>query len=401
MALEGMRFTDYYSASPVCSPSRASLLTGKYPTRAGVTRVLLPHDKNGLLPSELTISRMLKDRGYETMCVGKWHLGAQPENLPAAHGFDHFYGLPYSNDMLPLPIMRDSQPVEEVKDQSSLTIRYTEQAVNFIASAKDRPFFLYLSHSMPHIPLSCSSRFRNKSGRGQYGDAVMEMDWSIGQVLAAVRDNGIDENTIVFFTSDNGPWYQGSAGRLRGRKGSTYDGGVREPFIARMPGTIPAGSTCFGLTSAMDLLPTLARLCGATVTAKVDGVDIWPMLSGQVPYVDRDVLLFYDDIHVQCARWGPWKVHFSRYNTFAWTPDPPGGRLNLPLRRPELYDVSSDLAESCDMASERPEVVAFIRERVESQLLGQPDIVRAAWRDTLARRVWDTPAGALPVPENS
>lgn len=400
MATEGARLTQFYSASPVCSPSRAALLTGRYPARSGVTRVLMPWDQLGLSSSETTIGKVLKQQGYRTMCIGKWHLGVRQDHLPAQHGFDSFYGLLYSNDMSPLPLMSNSRTLEELRDQSNLTARYTEQAVNFVTAQSEQPFFLYLAHSMPHIPLAASAAFRGKSGLGTYGDAVMEMDWSVGKVLEALRANGLEENTIVLFTSDNGPWYQGGAGRLRGRKGSTFEGGVREPFLAWMPGTIPARSEPIGLASMMDMLPTLAGMAGARVPVTVDGVDILPMLKGERAYIDRAVLLYFDDLHVQCARWGPWKLHLARYNSPAWSPEPVGGRRNLPLPHPELYNVVADPSEAFDLAEEKPEMVAQIRAMVDEQILKMPDGVRMAWRDTMAIRVQETPAGALPAVEN-
>lgn len=401
MAKEGARLTQFYSASPVCSPSRAALLTGRYPVRTGVTRVLLPTDSIGLSSSETTIGKVLKQQGYRTMCIGKWHLGVRQDHLPTQHGFDSFYGLLYSNDMSPLPLISGTRTLEELRDQSNLTARYTEQAVNFITAQSEQPFFLYLAHSMPHIPLAASAAFRGKSELGAYGDAVMEMDWSVGKILDALKDNGLDENTLVVFTSDNGPWYQGTAGRLRGRKGSTFEGGVREPFLARMPGTIPAGSEPIGLASMMDLLPTLAGMAGTRAPVSVDGVDILPMLKGERAYIDRDVLLYFDDQHLQCARWGPWKLHMARYNSPAWTPDPPGGRRNLPLPHPELYNVVADPGEAFDLAAEHPDIVTQIRSMMDAQLQRLPDLARLAWRDTMTIRVQETPAGALPAAEGN
>lgn len=396
MAEEGARLTSFYSASPVCSPSRAALLTGRYAVRTGVVNVLLSDSTNGLSASETTLPRVLKESGYRTGCFGKWHLGSLPEFLPGRHGFDEYFGVPYSNDMYPLPVMRNSQVVQGSGDQEGLTDAFTDAAIDFIGRNKDVPFFVYLAHTAPHIPVVPSERFRGKSGHGIYGDVVMEMDASVGQVLDAVKANGLDDNTLILFTSDNGPWYQGSAGKLQGRKGSTYEGGVREPFIARMPGRIPGGTVCSGVASMMDLLPTIAGLCGANLPVKADGLDIWPMLTGDRPFVDRDQLLFFDNWQLQCVRWGPWKLHFARYNSFAWTADPPGGRMNLPLPKPELYQVDEDPGESYDMATEKPELVANIRKRIDELMAGFPDPVRAAWRDTMSQKVADTPVGALP-----
>jgi arylsulfatase A len=241
MASEGIRFQQFCSASSVCTPSRAALLTGRYPHRVGLEGLLFPEDKKGIPANETTIGQMLQRAGYRTACVGKWHLGAYPEFLPTNRGFDEYFGIPYSNDMNPRLLMRNTQILEQNCKLDTLTQRYTDEAVGFINRAKDRPFFLYFPHTFPHIPLAASQRFRKKSKVGLYGDAVMELDWSVGEVLKALAENGIDENTIVMFSSDNGPWYQGSAGPLRGRKGDTWEGGMRVPFIARWKNRIPGG----------------------------------------------------------------------------------------------------------------------------------------------------------------
>jgi arylsulfatase A-like enzyme len=293
--------------------------------------------------------------------------------------------------------MRGTDVMDANPAQASLTERFTSQAVNFIDRNKDRPFFLYFAHTAPHIPLAPSERFRGKSGRGAYGDVVAEVDWSVGEVLKALKRNGIDENTLIMFTSDNGPWYQGSAGRLQGRKGSTYEGGMRVPFIARFPGKIPAGSEATALASAMDLLPTIAGLAGASVPAgSVDGVDLWRVLSGELAFIDREVLLFFDGWNIQAARWGPWKLHLARHNSYPWTEDPASGRYNLPLNPPELYHIDEDPTESYDRASENPQVVKELSERVERLLLSLPEQVRVAWQDTRNQRVINMPTGALP-----
>ncbi len=397
MAQEGVRLERFYSASPVCSPSRAALLTGRYPARCGVINVLMPNATDGLKASERTVSKILRERGYRTGCIGKWHLGTTSNCLPGSLGFDDFYGVPYSNDMSPLPVLRGTDVMDPTPALGGLTERFTAQAVNFIDRNKDKPFFLYFAHTAPHIPLVPSDRFRGKSGRGAYGDVVAELDWSVGEVLNALKRNGIDDNTLVIFTSDNGPWYQGSAGRLQGRKGSTYEGGVREPFIARFPGKIPAGSVATGLASAMDLLPTFARLSGASAPeSSVDGVDIWPVLTGEVTYVDREALLFFDGWNIQAVRWGPWKLHLARYNSYPWTEDPPEGRYNLPLNPPELYHIDDDPTESYDRAAENPQVVRNLTDRVERMLLSLPEQVRVAWQDTRNERVINMPTGALP-----
>ena len=400
MAAEGMRFTHFYSANPVCSPSRASLMTGRYPTRVGVPRVLNPKDTTGLPDSETTLAQVLKARHYKTMCIGKWHLGHLPQYLPTSRGFDEYFGIPYSNDMTPRVLLHNTEVVEQEATLETLTSRYTERALRFIEQSKDSPFFLYFPHTYPHIPLAASSRFRGKSRQGLFGDVVEEIDWSVGEVFAALKKHGLDNNTLVLFSSDNGPWFQGSPGRLRGRKGSTLEGGVRVPFIARLPGRIPKGRLCSGIGSMMDILPTVARLCDAPLPKNpLDGIDIWPLISGQKSELEREALLYFDNVHVQCARWKQWKLHLARYNTFAYSPAPAGGRVNLPLRNPELYDLVLDPDESYDVAPEHPGVVKEIQGRVERLLEGFPDDIRKAYTETKARRSRETRPAALPVPE--
>ncbi len=397
MAAQGMRFTQFYSANPVCSPSRAALLTGRYPTRVGVPRVLFPEDTGGLADSETTIAQLLKGKGYATMCIGKWHLGRPARYMPTSRGFDEYFGIPYSNDMNPRPLMHDLDVIEEPATLETLTPRYTEQAIRFIERSKGSPFFLYMPHTYPHIPLAASERFRGKSGAGAYGDAVEEIDWSVGQVLGALKARGLDRQTLVIFSSDNGPWYQGSAGRLRGRKGSTYEGGVREPFIARFPGRIPSGTVSRAVSSTMDVLPTLAGLCDAPRPDKpLDGIDIWPILTGRRPTLEREALLYFDGWNVQCARWGKWKLHFARYNSDTYAPAPSGGRLNLPLPSPELYDIENDPDESYDVAPVNPAVVTEMLRRVGRLVEGFPAEVQNAFKETVSRQVLPTSTGALP-----
>lgn len=400
MAAEGVRFTQFYSANPVCSPSRAALLTGRYPTRVDVPRVLFPYDTTGMSLSETTVADMLKSVGYRTMCIGKWHLGHYPRYLPTARGFDEYFGIPYSNDMKPRPLLHNADEIEEPAKLETLTPRYTEQAVQFIERAKGAPFFLYIPHTFPHIPLAASPKFRGKSPLGLYGDVIEELDWSVGEVLSALRRTGVDSNTLVMFSSDNGPWNQGSSGGLRGRKASTYEGGVREPFLARWPGRIPKGIICQGVAGTVDILPTVAKLTGAPLPkVPLDGIDIWPLLSGQKKTLEREALLYFDGWNLQCARWGKWKLHFSRYNTSAYNPAPPGGRVNLKLSPPELYDLELDSQESYDVAAENPGVVAELSGRVARLLETFPEEVRKAWAETQARETLDTPAGALPRPK--
>ncbi len=398
LAREGARFTQFYSANPVCSPSRAALLTGRYPTRVGVPSVLFPQSKNGLNLDEITLAAMLRDAGYRTSCIGKWHLGSEPQYLPTKRGFDEYFGIPYSNDMTPRVLLDGETVVEQTATLETLTLRYTERAIQFIERKSSQPFFLYLPHTYPHIPLGASEKFKGKSPLGLYGDVVEELDSSTGQLMAALKRNGLDNNTLVLFSSDNGPWYEGSAGALRGRKGSTYEGGVREPFIARFPGRIPQGRVVNAVCGTIDILPTVAHLTGATPPkAFLDGIDIWSHVTGGKVVSQRlEPLLYFDDWNLQCARWGKWKLHFSRYNTFNYSPAPAGGRVNLALANPELYDLETDPAESYDVGPGNPKIVDDIRSRVERLLASFPDEVQKAWEATQARKTLPSPPGALP-----
>lgn len=417
MAGEGVLFRQFYSTSNVCSPSRASVMTGRYATRVGVPRVIGSQDVMGLALSEKTIADVLKPAGYRSMCVGKWHLGSQSQYLPTKRGFDEYYGIPYSNDMSPSVLLDNTQVVESPVQLDTLTQRYTQRAVDFIQRSKNSPFFLFFAHTFPHIPLAASAAFKGKSNLGLYADCVEEIDWSVGQVLQALQDNGIDDNTLVIFTSDNGPWFLGSPGRLRGRKGSSYEGGVREPFIARFPGRIPAqvfpgpaisrtrsfsavpvtgtSARISGVVaSTLDLLPTIAGLCKAPLPSQpLDGSDIWPILSGQQSELARDPFLYFDDWNLQCARFGPWKIHVARYNDFPWSPDPIGGRINLPLTSPELYNLEEDPDESYDVAADNPEVVADLLARMLKLLPTFPSNVMDAWNFTMSQKAFNQDGG--------
>ena len=400
MASEGVRFTNFCSADPVCSPSRAALLTGRYPTRVGVPRVLFPQDPEGLNLDETTMADMLKARGYKTMCIGKWHLGRPEKYLPTSRGFDEYFGIPYSNDMNPRVLMHNTEVIEPAADLETLTGEYTENAVRFINQSKASPFFLYMPHTYPHIPLGASPRFRGKSGEGLYGDVVEEVDWSVGEVLKTLKQNGLEQNTLVLFSSDNGPWYQGSPGKLRGRKNTTYEGGVREPFIARWSGRIPGDRVCNGLGSLMDVFPTVAHLCDAKLPSKpLDGIDIWPMLSGQKQSIERRPLLYFNLWNLQCARWMNWKLHVARYNTTAYVPAPPGGIHNYILPKPELYNLETDPDESYDVAPEHPQIVAKIQGEIAGMIKTFPDEVQKAYAESQERKVHPmTPVGAWPRP---
>jgi arylsulfatase A-like enzyme len=379
MAREGVRFTDFYVAQAVCSASRAALLTGCYPNRVGILGALGPNSKVGLGDRDKTIADVLKTRGYATAIYGKWHLGHQEKFLPTRHGFDHYFGLPYSNDMWPrhpdrkaqypaLPLLEGEKVVETNPDQTRLTTWYTERAVAFIEKNRDRPFFLYLPHSMPHVPLHVSDRHRGKSKLGLYGDVIMEVDWSVGQVLAALKRHGLDGNTLVMFASDNGPWlsygeHAGKAGLLREGKGTSWEGGVRVPFIVRWPGHIPAGLVQRAPAMTIDVLPTLAGLAGANLPdQKIDGKDVWPLLSGQKgAKCPHEALYFYWGRELQAVRSSKWKLHLPHdYPSLAGTTSGKGGKpatykqMKTPLA---LYDLEKDSGEKDNVAGEHPDVV--------------------------------------------
>jgi arylsulfatase A-like enzyme len=320
MAREGLKLTQFYVGECVCTPSRAALLTGRLPIRSGMCgdarRVLFSDSTGGLQDSETTIAEALKTKNYATACVGKWHLGHLPQYLPMRHGFDSYYGIPYSNDMKPTVLLRGGQVIEEPVDQTTLTQRYTAEALTFIRQNRQGPFFLYMAHNFPHVPLYASSEFKGKSRRGLYGDAVEELDASAGRVLDTLRELKIDDQTFVFFTSDNGPWLiknedGGSAGLLRGGKGSTWEGGMREPAIAWWPGTIPPGRTSPELTSTMDLFATIHQLAGITLPTErtLDTFDIRPVLLG-TGASPRKAFFYYRGTRLMAARQGQWKAHF-------------------------------------------------------------------------------------------
>jgi arylsulfatase A len=398
LARAGVRLVNYNSASPVCSPSRAALLTGRYSTRVGVPGVLMSGNDGGLSTSETTIAEMLKAQDYKTICVGKWHLGSQPQLLPTSRGFDEFFGMPFSNDIAPLQLMHNCDVIENPVDLDTLTQRYTDQAVQFIENSRNSPFFLYLAYAMPHIPLAVCPSFKGRSALGIYGDAVEEIDWSVGQVIDALSANGLDQDSVVMFSSDNGPSFQGSPGRLRGRKSDSFEGGVRMPFIAYAPGRIHRNLVSSGVASSMDILPTVARLCGASRPSNpLDGIDIWPLLTGEQEDISRDILLYFDNWNIQCARLGKWKVHVARYNSYSLGPAPACGRMNLPLPQPELYDLNLDPDESYDVSDRNQDIVKALVARIEALVPTFPQQVGNAWRATKSIPVENTQPGALPI----
>jgi arylsulfatase A len=379
MAAEGMKFADFQSAAAVCSASRVALLTGCYPQRVGILGALGPKAKIGINENEVLLSELLKERGYATAIFGKWHLGDNPRFLPPRHGFDRYFGLPYSNDMWPnhptsgkayppLPLIEGERVVQTMPDQTQLTTWYTERAVQFIADSKDRPFFLYVPHSMPHVPLFVSNKFKGKTERGLFGDVIEEIDWGVGEILKALKQNGLDDNTLVLFSSDNGPWlsygnHAGSAGPLREGKGTTWDGGHLEPTVARWPGKIPAGATCRELTSTIDVLPTFARLAGAQPPQDriIDGRDLWPLMSGQSgAKTPHESFYYYWNFGLEAVRAGEWKLHLPHeYRTL----DGPPGKDGQPgpYRQAHiglaLYNLTEDVGEQHDVAADHPDVI--------------------------------------------
>ncbi len=374
MAAEGTRFTDFYVTAPVCSPSRSSLMTGCYPLRVDLSRsgrgpyVLLPADNKGLNPSETTIAELLKGQGYRTACIGKWHLGDQPEFMPNSHGFDYYYGTPYSNDMKRkgpkkgqtanrgkhLPLFRNKEIIELSPDQRYFTRNHTTEAVRFIKANKDKPFFVYLPHIMPHSPHYASPAFDGKSGQGVYCDAIAELDWSVGEILRTLRELGIDDNTLVIFTSDNGATSRGENLPLSGGKGKILEGGMRVPCVMRWPGAIPAGKTSGELITVMDFLPTFTKLAGGRLPkAKIDGKDISPLMFGRAGATTPYEKFFYYRIdQLRAVRSGGWKLHLAIDPTLEGWDGVRKGKCDL-----ALYDLDTDIGEKTNVADKHPDVV--------------------------------------------
>ncbi|HVR83417.1 MAG TPA: sulfatase [Planctomycetota bacterium] len=385
MAREGMKLTSFYAA-PVCTPSRAQLLTGCYAKRVSLPAVIFPAAPVGLSAEEHTVAALLKDQGYQTMAIGKWHVGDQPEFLPTRRGFDHYLGLPYSNDMggewdgakdeppgkrkPPLPLVRDEKVIETVSPaaQDLLTERYTEEALKFIRDHKDDPFFLYLPHTAVHVPIHPGAAFRGKSANGNYGDWVEEADASTGRILELLRELKLAENTLVLYTSDNGPWLTqgrngGVAGPLRGGKGGTYEGGVREPTIAWWPGHIAPGSSCDAVLGNIDILPTLVHLAGGAVPTdrKIDGADFSPLLLGRTTESPRPAHFYFNGNRLEAIRSGPWKLAVAPQSEHAAKEkaEAPGGKAPFV---PKLYNLAMDPGESTDVAADHPNEVKRLQE---------------------------------------
>jgi arylsulfatase A-like enzyme len=387
LAREGVRFTDFYVPQAICSASRAALLTGRYPNRVGILGALGPGAKNGIRPQELTLGEVFKSRGYATAIYGKWHLGDHDPHLPTDNGFDEYFGLPYSNDMWPnhptnktfppLPLFEGKRIVQTQPDQRMLTTWYTQRSVAFIEKNKDRPFFLYVPHSMPHVPLHVSEKFAGKTTRGVFGDVIEEIDWSVGQILDALRRNHLEDNTLVIFTADNGPWlsygdHAGSAGGFREGKATTFEGGVREPAIFRWPGKIPAGKVVHEPTMTIDVLPTMARLIGAELPGELvlDGKDIWPLMTAQDgAQSPHNALYFFWNRDLQAVRSGRWKLHLPHaYPSMTEKKGAAGLPGDYRTERIELslYDLEADPGESTNVAAEHPDVVERIRKLAEA-----------------------------------
>ena len=372
MAKEGMKLTSFY-ATPVCSVSRAQMMTGCYGARVSVPGVYFPGQSVGLNPAEVTVAERLKEKGYATQMVGKWHLGDQPEFLPTRQGFDHYLGIPYSNDMLKksadtkipvVPLLRDEKIAElmDGEGQRRMVELYTKEAVDFIGRNKDKPFYLYYAHNAVHTPIYPGAAFAGKSQNGRFGDWVEEVDWSVGQVLDTLRAQGLDKDTLVVFTSDNGPWLTkgtdgGSAGPLRGGKGSTWEGGVRVPTLAWWPGRVPAGSVNDAVAATIDLLPTFVSLAGGTVPATpvIDGRDITPILLGQSKESAREAHYYFASYDLQAVRQGRWKLALSPQ------PEGMGKQAAKTAAGLRLYDLDAEIGEQTDVAAQHPEVVAKLK----------------------------------------
>lgn len=400
LAAEGIRFTNFLCAQPVCTASRVGLLTGCYPNRLSMRGALSPNSKVGIHADETTLAELLKQKNYATGIFGKWHLGDHQNFLPLQHGFDEYFGIPFSNDMWPvwydgkpatpeqkvkaqyptLGLWEGNQKIEELttlEDQSLLTKRLTERAVAFIQKNKKRPFFLYLPHSMPHVPLGASSAFKGKSKQGLYGDVMLEMDWSVGQIMQTLKANGLGKNTLVIFTSDNGPWYNygnhaGSNAGLREGKGTPFEGGLRVPCIMRWPGQVPAGVICNQLSSTLDILPTIADLCKIPLpTKKIDGQSMLPVLRGNTEYeVRKTFYYYYNRNDLQAVRSGHWKLILP-YKGRSYLHQLPG-EDGFPGVAPEevsfpmgLYDLRRDPGEAYDVQKKYPEIVKELLEVAE------------------------------------
>ena len=400
LANEGMLFTNFYSVQAVCSASRAALLTGCYPNRIGISGALMPYSKIGLHEKEITIAELLKGKGYSTGIFGKWHLGFQKKFLPLNHGFDSYLGIPYSNDMWPvdfdgnqisdtsnwkkksypqLPLIEDFEKIDEIKtldDQAKLTTLYTEKSIEFINNNKNNPFFLYLPHSMPHVPIAVSEKFKGKSVQGLYGDLMMEIDWSVGEIIKTLKKNNLENNTLVIFTSDNGPWlnfgnHAGSTGGLREGKGTSFEGGQRVPTIMKWPKVIPSGSISNKITATIDILPTIAKIVSSKLPDhKIDGVDILPILEGNMKSNPRNHLYYYyGKNNLEAIRKDNWKLVFSHksrsYKNVLPGNDGHPGLYSEIIADYALYNLRRDPGEEYDVQDLYPSIVKELENLAE------------------------------------
>jgi arylsulfatase A len=408
LAADGRKFTNFHVSQPVCSASRTALLTGCYSNRLGIHGALGPNSKIGINAKEVTLAELVKQKGYATAAVGKWHLGSLPQFLPTKHGFDQYYGIPYSNDMWPhhpqakktfpkLPMIEDDRVVDEEitpEDQTHLTHDYTIRGVQFIEKNKDKPFFLYLAHSMVHVPLFVSDKFKGRSGKGLFADVMMEVDWSVGQIMESLKENGLESNTWVIFTSDNGPWlsygeHAGSAGPLREGKGTCWEGGTRVTGIMKWPGKIPAGTTTDTMMMTIDILPTVAHVIDAKLPDHpIDGLNCWPIVSG-VPDAKNPhefYAFYYEQNQLQAITSGDGRWKLQLPHTYRSLPaDTPKAKDGIPvnykqvkIEQPELYDLYTDLSESKNLATQNPEEAARLQKYA--------DTIRAELGDSLMKQ---------------
>lgn len=400
MAKEGLKLTSFYAAQAVCSASRAGILTGCYPNRIGIHNALMPNSEIGLNPEETTLAEMLKSQGYSTGIFGKWHLGDAPELMPNNHGFDEYFGIPYSNDMWPLhpqqgpvfnfgplPLYENEKILDTLTDQSDLTKSITERSVDFINKNKEKPFFLYVPHPQPHVPLFVSDKFKGKSGRGLYGDVIMELDWSVGEILRALEENALTENTIVIFTSDNGPWlsygnHAGSAYPLREGKGTAWEGGQREPFLVKYPKKIPSNRVVDAPVMAIDILPTIAEATNAELPQKkIDGRSAWGLFTGETDNSPQKAYFYYYRVNeLFGVRYGKWKLYFPHTYRTMEGQEPgkdglPGDYKMVKLKDIELYDLEADVSETTNIADLHPEII--------SEITAMADAMRAELGDSL------------------
>ena len=386
LAADGLRLTQFYAAQAVCSASRAGLLTGCYPNRVGIHGAYMPNARSGLDTAETTLADMLRNEGYATAAFGKWHLGDHPQFMPLNQGFDTYFGIPFSNDMWPfhpkqgtvfnfgpLPLYEADQIIDTLTDQSNLTRELTERSVSFIREHSDSPFFVYLAHPQPHVPLFVSEAFKGKSGQGLYGDVIMEIDWSVGEIISVLEEEGLRKNTLIIFTSDNGPWlsygnHAGSAGPLREGKGTAWEGGQREPCIVSLPGIIPSGKTQEIPMMAIDILPTIAELTGASLPEKtIDGKSFWSVWLGKQDTAPQETYFFYYRVNeLHGVRHKNWKLYFP--HTYRTLNGRVGGRDGWPVAYEqdtvtgiELYDLSADVWEIQNVADQFPLVVDSIQ----------------------------------------